>query len=60
MTLQVTIRNVYGSERIYPANEAAYTFAKIAGTVTLSRETIALVKRLGFTIEVLPEEIYTL
>ena len=53
MILQVEIRNVYGNEAIYPANDAAATFAAIAGTKTLRRETITLAKSLGFTVEVI-------
>jgi len=56
MSIQVEISNNYGREAIYPVNEAAITFAKIAGTKTLSRETITLAKSLGYSIEiVLPE-----
>jgi len=54
MTIQIEIRNVYGNETIYPANETAATFARIAGTKTLRRETITLAKSLGYTIEVVP------
>lgn len=54
MSLQIEIRNVYGNETIYPANEAARTFAAIAGTKTLKRETLRHAKALGFTITVGP------
>jgi len=52
MSIQVEISNNYGREAIYPVNEAAITFAKIAGTKTLRRDTIALAKSLGFTVEI--------
>ena len=52
--IQIEVRNVYGNESIYPANAVAVTFARIAGTKTLKRETIALAKTLGYTIEVVP------
>ena len=52
MSLQVEITSVYGNEAIYPVNEAAKTFAAIAGTKTLTRKTIAQAKSLGFTVEI--------
>lgn len=52
--LLIEVRSVYGNETIYPANKAAETFAKIAGTKTLKRETIALAMSLGYTVEVAP------
>ena len=44
---------IYGNESIYPVNEAAKTFAQIAGTKTLKRDTIALAKTLGYTVTVI-------
>lgn len=52
MTITVSIRNVYGNERIYPVCENALLFAKIAGTQTLTREVLAKIKLLGYTVEV--------
>lgn len=54
MNIQIEIRNVYGNEAIYPANETARIFASIAGTKTLKRDTIAKAKALGYSIEVVP------
>ena len=54
MSIQVEISNNYGREAIYPVNEAAITFAKIAGTKTLKMDTIAKAKKLGYTVEVVP------
>lgn len=45
----VQIKNVYGNERIVPINEQAQILARIAGTKTLTRDTINLAKSLGFT-----------
>jgi hypothetical protein len=56
MTIQIEIRNVYGNEAIYPANQVAKTFAIIAGTKTLKRETIKLAQSLGYTVEVVPSK----
>lgn len=46
----VSIKNVYGVEKIYPVCEHAKVFARIAGTKTLTVETIDSVKCLGFEI----------
>jgi hypothetical protein len=51
MTIQIEVRNVYGNETIYPANETAKTFAAIAGTKTLKSETLKLAKSLGYKVE---------
>ena len=53
MSIEVEIKNVYGNEAIYPVNAAAKTFAQIAGTKTLKRDTIALAKTLGYTVTVI-------
>jgi hypothetical protein len=50
--LMVTIKNVYGTEMIYPANSVAQIFADIARQKTLSRETLKLAKALGYEIQV--------
>jgi hypothetical protein len=50
--LIVTIKNVYGTEMIYPANDAAHIFANIARQKTLSRETLKNAKALGYEIQV--------
>ena len=51
--LMVTIKNVYGTEMIYPANSVAQIFADIARQYTLSRETLRLAKALGYEIQVM-------
>ena len=52
MHIQVEIKNVYGKELIYPICASAKIFADIADTKTLTFETIQLIKRLGYTIEI--------
>lgn len=53
MKIQITIRNVYGNEQAYPVCEAAKTFAEIAGSKTLTQNTLRKIQRLGYEIEVL-------
>lgn len=48
---QVEVRNVYGNAMIYPANQAAELFAKLAGKKTLDRDDLKNIKALGFVVE---------
>ena len=50
-TILVQIKNIYGNEMIYPANQTAQHFANIAGTKTLSANTLRNAKLLGFAID---------
>ena len=52
MIITVEIKTEYGQERIYPVCDEAKSFAKIAGTKTLTRETCKLIKQLGYTFDV--------
>jgi hypothetical protein len=54
MKITVKIKSNYGQEMIYPVCEYAQRFAAIARTKTLSRETIAHIKKIGFAVEVQP------
>ena len=56
-TLTVEVREQYGVEAIYPVSRGAFVFAQIAGTKTLTRRTIALIKQLGYTIDVQQKEV---
>ena len=46
----IEIKNVYGNELIYPANDTADKLANLAGKKTLSRVDLAIIKNLGFDI----------
>lgn len=50
--VKVSIKSVYGMEKIYPANAWAEIFAEMLGQKTLTRDNIAHIKRLGFQVEV--------
>ena len=52
MRILVQIKNVYGNETIYPICDTAKNLARLAGTKTLTRESIAIIKTLGYQIEV--------
>ena len=47
MTIQVTIKNVYGNERIYPINQKAIWFTSLTNKKTLDRDEIEIIKKLG-------------
>jgi hypothetical protein len=55
MIVQVRVKNVYGTDTVYPANEAAELFAQIAGTKTLTPQTMHLIRRLGYTVELVDQ-----
>lgn len=57
MGITVRIKSVYGLETVYPVCDKAKLFARIAGTTTLTRNTLRDVKALGYSIEVVPQEI---
>lgn len=50
--IKVTLRNVYGEEKIYPACTQAEAFAEIANQKTLTYSQIEIIKRMGFTVEI--------
>lgn len=52
MTAYVTIKNVYGCDVVYPADDTTRTFATIAGTKTLTQSTINAMKKLGYSLEI--------
>ena len=47
----VEFRSVYGNEMIYPANETASLFAKIAKKTTLNADDLKTMKLLGFSVQ---------
>ena len=54
--VQVKVKNVYGVEKIYPANEAGALFAKLCGSITLTPHAIEVIKELGYKIEMAPQD----
>jgi hypothetical protein len=53
----VEVKYEWGNRRVYPVCSASKTLAEIAGSKTLSKETIDLSKKLGYQFETLKEEI---
>jgi hypothetical protein len=50
MKITVTLKSVFGNEAIYPADEHARTFCRIAGTKTLTPDALRLIRSLGYEI----------
>jgi hypothetical protein len=51
--IYVTIKNVYGKETVYPHCEIAQGFAKIAGSKTLTENTLVQITLMGYDIQML-------
>lgn len=56
MQIEVQLKQQYGQEVVVPICIAAKLFAQVAGTKTLTRPTIELVKQLGYRVVVAPTE----
>ena len=50
MKIQVRIKSVYGTDKVYPLCDRAKMFASIADTVTLTSYTSDKIKALGYMI----------
>lgn len=51
MKLIIRIKNVFGTDRIYPANETAEKFLRLLGGKTFSESQIKHIRELGYEIE---------
>lgn len=47
MTVIIKIKSVYGQDKVYPLCETGKAFARIAGTKTLTEQTIHEMKAIG-------------
>ena len=50
MNITVKIATNYGREYIYPVCTQAKLFARISGHKTLTRDTIDLIKKMGYSV----------
>jgi len=55
--VMVQIKNVYGAEKIYPVNTPGQLLAKLVGQKTLTRDNIAIIREMGFTVEVVQDRV---
>jgi hypothetical protein len=49
--IEVNLKSVYGEVKAYPINEAAKLFAALAGTKTLTVQSLKLIKSLGYEVK---------
>ena len=49
----ITLKSVYGTVKAYPRNDSAILFSFIAGTKTLTIDTLKQITLLGYSIECL-------
>tara|TARA_R110000824_G_scaffold57014_1_gene155465 strand:+ start:111 stop:329 length:219 start_codon:yes stop_codon:yes gene_type:complete len=54
MEITVQVKSVYGIDKVYPVCDKAIAFAEIAGTTTLTDDTVRSIKYLGYRIKVAP------
>lgn len=47
--LEIYVKNVYGVDKVYPHCDKAKVLATLAGTKTLTPDTLRLARKLGFT-----------
>jgi len=57
MNITVKIKDVYGTRNIYPVCDTAKLFADVAGTKTLTPTVINLLKKSGYSINVIAPEV---
>ena len=50
--ITVQVRSVYGSDLVYPADDAALLFARLIGAKTFNAQQLATIKALGYAIHV--------
>lgn len=55
-SIKVQVKHEFGQRRVYPICNRARLFAEIANTKTLSSDTLACIKHLGFTVEAISEQ----
>lgn len=57
-TVLVKIKNVYGTDKVYPACDTAKRFCAIARQNTITQNTWDNIEALGYTIEVITSKNY--
>jgi len=55
MEIKVSIKNVYGVERIYPQCKISQSFSRLMRKKTFDRDEIQEIKTMGYTVEVVKE-----
>jgi hypothetical protein len=60
LAIHVRVMDVYGKRVVYPVCDKAKVFADIADTKSLTEANLKRIKKLGYTIHVVPQEPLTL
>ena len=55
--IKVSIKNVYGVERIYPQCKISKSFSRLMRKRTFDREEIQEIKTMGYSVEVVTEQL---
>ena len=55
MEIKVSIKSVYGVERIYPKCKISTSFSRLMRKRTFDREEIQEIKTMGYSVEVVTE-----
>ena len=50
-TFQIFTKNVYGVQKVYPANDVAQKFATLLAVKTFNTTQLAQIKGLGYAVE---------
>lgn len=56
MEILVSIKQVYGSTMVYPECDKAKLLAKLTGTKTLTPAHLAIIRELGYSVAVKPQQ----
>ena len=55
--IRVQVRNVFGNDLIYPMCINSKRFTELTQTKTLTRDDVKTIKALGFTVDVVAQEL---
>lgn len=51
MSITVKVKNIYGQDLIYPADDNAQRFAQLTGKKTFTKYDLRLIKELGYEVK---------
>ena len=52
MEITVTVKSVFGTDTVYPADETAQLFTKLTGRKTFTPNDMRTIRQLGYTVNV--------
>ena len=60
MKVQVTVKNHYGNDLVYPVCETAINLCELTGTKTFTEANLRICKKLGYEFEVVMPRMWSL